>query len=999
MICPRCGLSNAPYAQQCARCSLNLTQPFNEQQERRSRPQNNAPMSGGSNSPLRPGQLIPIDPPSQPPSQGSAYPVSRVPSRPRPDVPANAQGGASGFWMVPGNGAASGQWDLSRSLMAPPTPSRGMQMHGAMMQHPSGQLSPGISLHNNRYRVIGYYGPSMPVTPAINQAWVAIDGARKGDRVVLVEVSLQDRQPIEANYILEVLKQRFVMITAHENVQKVLDAFSDNGRYILVFEHLEGVWLSDLVQRYGKLEESQVLRYTLAMLDVIDFLDRMTPPAVHGLISPDAYLVSTDERQIWLVNWSPTIIALALNIGSHVMPQVAPGFSTQEMQHGQFSPRDEMYSLGATMYYAVSGSAPVPRSAGLFVPVRSLNARISAATETILAKSLRVVPSQRYQDPADMRLDIERALRGEFRSHNMMTSLDPIGTGRRGLVLILSTIFSLLLITALVTGIVIHINSTSTVASTPLMPTPTVNPTAVALAKQGVGISQGEFVFNTQALQSVLVNGILPNGFTKNINSPVGAILAEQAGASDYAAGNYSSAVANFQLALNDDASNPEARIYLSNAQIAAAGTKKIITIAVVASFSGNDLGNSLQVLRGAAQAQLDLNASNVLPNGFKLKIEIGSIGSDASAIAAVSSFFVQQIQSGNKDHVVGVVSFSPSYVSPDVATNLLNGITTLQNAHVPILVPVRTSDRIPANPYFFQLSSSNMAQFGTVAQIALQVYGGHRIEVITDPSNLRNLEATQIVQQALSQKLGTYNVNVDTLDPTKNPPFQTAMNHINFYGSDEVVVIGGSNTVVGVATALNSEGLHIPIVVAPTADSPELIGQGGTDIANAALNSPQAMSQVHVIGLTDPGIWQYLNQHVPPFFTELTSTFDTPQVTITPDANAMFSYDSIHMMASTLANGGFLAAAALPSPEDMRNALAGINGKNPYAGISGVISFDASNIPINRTMVLKDIVIDPTLKDAQGRSLLDWNIRQIINGPQSFCATAAQQNTCTPND
>lgn len=93
---------------------------------------------------------------------------------------------------------------------------------------------------------------------------------------------------------------------------------------------------------------------------------------------------------------------------------------------------------------------------------------------------------------------------------------------------------------------------------------------------------------------------------------------AKRAGVEAIAAGTYDEAIANLEAALGVNRNDPEARIFLNNARI---GKQKSYTIATSVPI-GNDPNGSLEILRGVAQAQNEINASGGI-KGVLLKVAI----------------------------------------------------------------------------------------------------------------------------------------------------------------------------------------------------------------------------------------------------------------------------------------------------------------------------------------------------------------------------------------
>jgi len=92
-------------------------------------------------------------------------------------------------------------------------------------------------------------------------------------------------------------------------------------------------------------------------------------------------------------------------------------------EHEQVGPRSDVYSLGATLYVALTGQVPFGStstaeilrriSAGTRTPLRHLNPGVPRDLETIIHKALEPIPQRRYPNALELALDLERMLRFE----------------------------------------------------------------------------------------------------------------------------------------------------------------------------------------------------------------------------------------------------------------------------------------------------------------------------------------------------------------------------------------------------------------------------------------------------------------------------------------------------------------------------------------------------------------------------------------------------------
>ncbi len=941
----------------------------------------------------RSGPVYPSQQPASEPNNNN----NRLPAPYRPNMPnvpnntGSPQFGASS--MQPSRQfrsmqqGQSGQWDLFEDVS-------NLSGQWNMQQFRNTGFGEGSVIRNGLIRVLGVYEPIRKITMhSTVQRWMAVDMSRGGDRIILVRIPLQDMNAIEADFSREMISNKLRDISEHPNVQRFIDSFIDQQAIYFIFEAIEGRWLSDRVEELGTISEQSAKKLLGQVLDVCEFLENQRPSVPHGEISPDSLLLSTNEEKIYVCNWSIPLLAHALNVKLPGKPALIKNFSPPEAEPEEPKIANDLYAAAASFYYAMTGANMGVYHSGLFQPIHQLNPAISASMDRFINKSLRVSAAQRYIDTEDMRIALEKT------DHRQQKRLKDTQGSTGGMSIIITTIVSLIVITTLITGLIIHAQLSSSLVSVTPQPTPTINPTAVALAQEGLGISEGQMAFYTAdtATYKLTPQQIVAQA-AAGTAIPAAAVAEAQTmiGAQYYAKGDYANAVIYFADATKTDPSNPEAAIYLANAQIMASSNSKFITLAVASSFSGQDLTSTLQILRGISIAQNEINSSDVYPG--KVKIAIASVGSDGSGAVPVASYLVNMVQSGNADHVVGVITWAPNNLNANSATLIQQAAGILTTAQIPIIAPESVTDTVGGTPYFYTLTASVAEQMTAMAQFVLQTFRPFSIELAVDPSNARNQEAAYIMSKVLSSIPNGPNVHTDNISLQNSASFTAAAKDTGVYGSGAVIVIGSGQDTIAMNKALISYGLNTPIIAGPMADTPSLLGQGNSAMAQYALQHAAQMGNIYTLSLADPSIWSYLNQQPPQFFQKFFATFSTQTNVINADQNAILSYDSVYLIATALVNANDWTAKIVPSTQSLRNALDGVTPSQPFNGVSGLISFDSQGLIVHRAMEIMNLQVSQNSVNSNGQHNLILQIVTIVNGANSVCATAAQQNSCAPN-
>lgn len=177
----------------------------------------------------------------------------------------------------------------------------------------------------------------------------------------------------------------------------------------------------------------------------------------------------------------------------------------------------------------------------------------------------------------------------------------------------------------------------------------------------------------------------------------------KQAALQAYAQGNYAEAAQQFGAALQQSPNDPESVIYRENA-LAVNGS----TLTIGASLPlGSDPNGALEMMRGIAQAQKEINNAGGI-NGQKLLITLADDNNDNATAQTVAQSF------GQDASVIGVVGPYSSGVS--IAT-----LEAYQAAQLPNISPISTSVELSnASPYFFRTVPSDYIAARALAEHAL---------------------------------------------------------------------------------------------------------------------------------------------------------------------------------------------------------------------------------------------------------------------------------------
>jgi serine/threonine protein kinase len=255
------------------------------------------------------------------------------------------------------------------------------------------------ALLNNRYRIVEILGQG-----GMGSVYRAVD------ENLGVEVAVKDNLFTTEEYARQFRREAIILATLrHPNLPRVTDHFviEDQGQY-LVMDYIDGEDLRQRMDRIGTISEEEAVMIGAAICDALSYLSTRNPSIVHRDIKPGNVKI-TPQGQIFLVDFGLAKVlqgSQATTTGARAM---TPGYSPPE-QYGtaRTDHRSDLFSLGATLYAALTGSIPEDALARTMdqcnlTPIRKHNPRISRRLAGVIEKSLEVRPDDRYQSAEDFK--------------------------------------------------------------------------------------------------------------------------------------------------------------------------------------------------------------------------------------------------------------------------------------------------------------------------------------------------------------------------------------------------------------------------------------------------------------------------------------------------------------------------------------------------------------------------------------------------------------------
>lgn len=768
-----------------------------------------------------------------------------------------------------------------------------------------------------RYKVINVLGSG-----GFGHTYIAADTQRPGNpHCVLKHLTFKSDDPEvlrQVRRLFQAEAETLERLGKHDQIPRLLAYFEENQQFFLVQEFIDGAPLSVELKAGVRLSEAELVPMLEDALSVLEFVH--AEGVVHRDIKPanlmrrryDGKLVLIDFGAVKMLGNTVAEMTGETNIS---MPVYTSGYAASEQCLGRPRFSSDIYSLGMVGIQALTGLHPsqLPHDYQSSEVIWQYQAEVSEELARVLNQMTRYHFKDRYASAQEALAAVREVIAtaptlvknsepapGPERTAGTPTRLMgdtllpgqpvsalrlPGGSGqRRAIARIGLAVMGTLAVAVLVRSV------SETGFQLPFAVTTPTNPAVILATNEH--ISSGE--------KALLQWDVLPQ---------------KQAGIDHFAGKRFEQAVAALTQARQADPTDPETLIYLNNARI---GNGEAHQVAVVVPLRSNALESALEVLRGVAQAQDELNRAGGI-QGVPLKVVIADDGGDRELARQIAENLA------NEPKILGIVGHGSSDTS-------LAAAAIYQNKGLVMVAPVSSAVQLSEfGSYIFRTMPSDKQTANALKDYLLQRLKKRRVAIFHNA----NGRYSQSLREEFKSALGYSGVSdaevvaeVDLARPDFDP--DRAMQQA-IAAKAEVLMLAPDGEVMDRAIRLvETNDRRLPILAGDSLYNPKLLKFAKAKAAQTVLAVP--------VDLTGA-----------PFKTTAQQLWQKPGKVSWRTA---LSYDAAQAMITAL--------GAEPSRSGLRRALTNPGFTAP--GANGTVNFEAigdrrraptyvSVVPIPNTM------------------------------------------------
>ena len=211
------------------------------------------------------------------------------------------------------------------------------------------------------------------------------------------------------NIDIDAFKKEVALLSSlsHSDIPRIIDRIEKGDDFFVIMDFIDGTSLGKKVLLEGAQSEQDVVEWAKMLCEVLDYLHTVRDnPIIYRDMKPDNVMLIKSGR-VKLIDFG---IAKECRRG-HKQTGASigtKGYAAPEQYKGASNVLDErtdIYSLGATLFYLITGLVP-DKPPKAIRPIRQINPALSEGLEYIISKCTQDDPNDRYQNCRELLEDL-----------------------------------------------------------------------------------------------------------------------------------------------------------------------------------------------------------------------------------------------------------------------------------------------------------------------------------------------------------------------------------------------------------------------------------------------------------------------------------------------------------------------------------------------------------------------------------------------------------------
>ncbi|MBO4400206.1 MAG: serine/threonine protein kinase [Lachnospiraceae bacterium] len=249
---------------------------------------------------------------------------------------------------------------------------------------------------NNKYEILKLVGKG-----GMSRVYLAMDmNIHKPWAVKEIDKTVKDKNN-EVVIQSAIAEANLIKELDHNAIVRIVDIIDEPDKIFIIEDFIDGETLNSIVLREGAQPQEKVIEWAIQICSALEYLHTRKPPIIYRDMKP-ANVMLKPEGNVKIIDFGiareykeqNTEDTKCLGTKGYAAPEQFGG-------KGQTDARTDVYCLGVTLYYLVTGKNPSEPPYEIY-PIRHWNPRLSSGLEAIILKCTRPNPADRFQSCAEL---------------------------------------------------------------------------------------------------------------------------------------------------------------------------------------------------------------------------------------------------------------------------------------------------------------------------------------------------------------------------------------------------------------------------------------------------------------------------------------------------------------------------------------------------------------------------------------------------------------------
>jgi serine/threonine protein kinase len=182
---------------------------------------------------------------------------------------------------------------------------------------------------------------------------------------------------------------RILAKLSHPNIPAIYDVDFDDGKFLIIFQFIEGQTLREIIGETGAVSITQARIWFHQLASALDYAHKLG--IIHRDVKPENIIITPNKESAYLVDFG---IAISAEDGKKLTKSGfvvgTPGYMSPEQHAGEpVDERTDVYSLGVTLYETLAGH---PLAHGTYEALSNSNETIPPAIDDLISACIDAKP-------------------------------------------------------------------------------------------------------------------------------------------------------------------------------------------------------------------------------------------------------------------------------------------------------------------------------------------------------------------------------------------------------------------------------------------------------------------------------------------------------------------------------------------------------------------------------------------------------------------------------